>query len=36
MNFIVRLPLSEHWRKVYNAILVIIDHYTKIAQYIMM
>ena len=36
MDFIVRLPLSKHWGKVYNAILVIMDHYTKMAQYITM
>ena len=36
MDFIVGLPSSEHWGKVYNAILVIMDHYTKMAQYIVM
>ena len=36
MDFIVRLPSSEHWGKIYNTILMIMNHYMKMAQYIMM
>ena len=34
MDFITGLPLSRHLGRVYNTILVVIDHYTKVSRYI--
>ena len=34
MDFIVDLPLSTRNGAVYNAILVVVDRYTKIARYV--
>ena len=35
INFIIRLPLSKFYNKVYNIILIVINKYTKIARYIL-
>ena len=34
MNFITGLPPCHHKGPVYNAYIVVVDHYTKIAKYI--
>ena len=34
INFIIGLPLSKFHNKVYNAILIVINKYIKIARYI--
>jgi hypothetical protein len=34
MDFIVALPPAVHRRKVYNALLIIIDRFSKMVQYI--
>ena len=34
MNFIIELPLSKFYNKVYNIILIVVNKYTKIARYI--
>ena len=34
MDFIIGLPLSKFYNKVYNTILIVIDRYIKIARYI--
>ena len=34
MDFIVALPFSKFRKEVYNAILVIVDRYSKIARFI--
>ena len=35
MDFIIKLLLSKFYNKVYNAILIVINRYTKIARYIL-
>ena len=34
INFIIGLPLSKFYNKVYNAILIVVNRYIKIARYI--
>ena len=34
IDFIIGLPLSKFHNKVYNAILIVVDKYIKIARYI--
>ena len=34
IDFIIKLPLSKFYNKVYNAILIVVDRYIKIARYI--
>ena len=35
MDFIIGLPLSKFHNKVYNAILIVVNRYIKIARYIL-
>ena len=35
MDFIIGLPLSKFYNKVYNAILIVVNKYIKIARYIL-
>ena len=35
MDFIIGLPLSKFYNKVYNTILIVVNRYIKIARYIL-